>query len=515
MGHRVEVVVDSRLRVGRIPEEIADALRKEFTHRNPARARLEASVAALERSRNAKQRSTAYALRAQLKNEPPAITTWRVDPSGQLSLPRGGLARARSVLEELDCELDVIDARTEGDPELRHASRLLVEPWDFQRGIVESVLEVEQGIVRSPTGSGKTLALEAAIAAVGLPTLVVVSTGNLFDQWVRRLQTDLGLRRVDVGAVGQGEERVRPVTVGMQQALCKADRARRLAPLFGFVACDEVHLFAARTFLEVIDWFPARYRVGVSDDERRKDRKEFLLYDVIGEPIADVKRRELEDRGFVLDVEVRLVETGTRLGWWEELPEQERPTRWTDLLLALGADAERNALLAGLAVEGAREGEQVLVFAHHEDHCLRLRAEVARAEPRVGLLVARLRREFSVCLAGLVDRSVRVAVGTYKAVGTALDLPLVSRGILATPIHNNRGLTQQVRGRLCRASEGKDVAVAYVPWDRRLFGLAPLRNWVRWSRTSRVLVGGEWEDGRAVLKREEAAARAEREAGDA
>lgn len=507
---RVQVVVDSRLRVGRVPEDVADALRKEFTHRNPKRASLERSVQALQRSKNAKQRSTAYALAAQLKNEPAAVCTWRLD-EGELSLPRGGLARARSVLEERGLELDVIDERTEGDPELRHHARLLVEPWDFQRDIVERVLELEQGIVRSPTGSGKTVALAACIAAVGLPTLVVVSTSNLFDQWTRRLQTDLGLRREDVGAIGQGEERVRPVTVGMQQSLAKGGRARRLAHLFGFVACDEIHLFAAPTFLDVIDWFGARYRVGVSDDERRKDRKEFLLYDVMGGPIHEVSRKKLVDEGYILDVEVRLVETETRIAWWEDLPEQERPTRWTDLLQALGADRERNAQIAGLAVAGAREGEQVLVLAHHEEHCLRLRAAVAEGEPRVGLLVARLKREFSLGLAGLVDGSVRVAVGTYKAVGTALDLPLVSRGVLATPIHNNRSQTQQVRGRLCRASAGKETAVAYVPWDRHLFGLAPLRNWVRWSRTSRVLVRGEWEDGRAVLKREEAAARAERD----
>jgi superfamily II DNA or RNA helicase len=513
MSRRVEVVVDSRLRVGRVPEDVGDALRREFTHKNPARARLESAVAALSKSRSTAQRSKGYALAAQLKREPSAIATWRID-EGELSLPRGGLARARSVLEDRGFELDVIDARTEGDPELRHAARLLVEPWDFQATIVERVLELEQGIVRSPTGSGKTVALAACIAAVGLPTLVVVSTGNLFDQWTRRLQTDLGLRADDVGAIGQGEERVRPVTVGMQQSLAKNGRARRLADRFGFVACDEIHLFAAPTFLDVIDWFAARFRVGVSDDERRKDRKEFLLYDVMGAPIHEVSRKKLVDEGFILDVEVRLVETEASVRWWEELPEQERPTRWTDLLQELGADEGRNALIVRLAAEAAREGEQVLVLAHHEDHCLRLRAGVARQEPRVGLLVARLKKEFSLCLAGLVGRSTRVAVGTYKAVSTALDLPLVSRGVCATPIHNNRSLTQQARGRLCRAPEGKESAAMYVPWDRRLFGLAPLRNWVRWSRTSKVLVRGEWEDGRAVLKREEAAARAEREAGD-
>jgi superfamily II DNA or RNA helicase len=505
---RVEVLVDNRLRVGALAGEDADALRREFTHRNPARGKLERSVEALSRSRSDRQRRMAHALRKQLKGEPEHENTWRID-GGELSLGRGGLARARSVLEERGYELDVVDGRGEGDPELRHAYVLRRELWDFQRGLVDSAMRLEQGLWRSPTASGKTVALTAAIVEAGLPALVIVSTGNLFDQWVRRLQTDLGLREDQVGVLGQGEERVRPITVGMQQTLMKGDRVRRFGRLFGFVGCDEVHLFVADTFRVVVDELPARYRIGVSDDERRKDRREYLLYDMFGVPIAEVKRKELVDRGFILDVEVRLVPTEARVGWWEDLPEQERPTRWTELLRSLEADDRRNKLVARYALEGAGAGEQVLVFAHHETHCLRLMADVASREPRVGLLVASHKREFAAALAGLLGGSVRCAVGTYKAVGTALDLPEVGYGVCATPIHNNRPFTHQVRGRLCRAPEGKDSAVLVVPWDRHLFGLAPVRNWVRWSRTSRVLDGGTWREGREYLRE------AEREAKEA
>lgn len=514
-GVKVEIVVDNRLRFGRLPERELLALQREFTHRNPERGKLARSIEALSRSRTGSSQKVLYALKARLKDEKAVIATWRVD-EGKLSLPRGGLARARSVLEELEHELDVIDARTEGDPRLLvRPPRPGPEPRDYQRAIVDAILELEQGLVISPTGSGKTVALTRAIVEAGLPALVIVSTGNLFDQWVRRLQTDLGLSRRDVGEIGQGEERIRPITVGMQQALAAGGRAARLAPLFGFLACDEVDLFAAKTFREVIDLFGARYRVGASDDEKRKDRKEFYLYDAFGQRIAQVDRDKLVERGDILDVEVRLVPTAYRCSWWDELPEGERPTRWGDLLDAMTADTPRNRLAAELAAEGTRAGEQVLVFAHLEDQCLRLRADIAAIEPRVGLFVARLKKDFQATLVGFLEGSVRVGVGTYKAIGRALDLPLASRGVAATPIHNNQQAVNQVRGRLCRNAEGKGEASLYVLWDREIFGLAPLRNWVRWSRSSRVLVGGSWIDGRAYLKAATADARAAREeAGD-
>jgi superfamily II DNA or RNA helicase len=225
-----------------------------------------------------------------------------------------------------------------------------------------------------------------------------------------------------------------------------------------------------------------------------------------------VDREELVERGYILDVEVRIVETGFSCGWWEELPEQERPTRWGDLVQEMGHDAERNALVAQLAAQGAREGAQTLVWAHHVEHCLQLRAEVARREPRVGLFVGEMKREFTQTLTGILDGSVRVGVGTFKAISTGIDLPSVGCGVVATPIHTNRQTLTQVKGRLCRAPDGKTEAVLYVLWDRACFGLAPLRNWVKWSKTSRVVAEGQLVDGKAYLKQvveEERAAREE------
>ncbi len=512
---KIPIHVDNRLRVrARLSEADRQALMREFTHRNPTRSKLEKSVKAMGRMKN--RPKAYYALAAQLREEPVAISTWRLD-QGELSLPRGGLARVRSVLEERGHELDVIDERCEGDVRLLpRGLRHDVELWDFQTPLVERVLEVEQGIVRSPVGSGKTTTLLRCVVEAGLPALIIVSTGNLFDQWIRRLQNECGLSRRDIGAIGQGEERLAPVTVGMQQALARDGRASRVSRAFGFVACDEVHLFAAKTFMEVIDHLPARFRVGVSDDERRKDRKEFLLYDLLGTPIAEVERDELVEKGFILDVEVRLVETGFTCGWWEELPEALRSEKWQELVQEMGADAERNALIASLAVEGARAGAQTLVFAHHVEHCARLRADVAAREPRVGLMVGEHKRELQQALAGFLDGSCRVGVGTFKAIGTGLDLPAVARGICATPIHTNKQNVQQVKGRICRSTRdgSKTEAVIYVLWDRACFGLAPVRNWVKWSKTTRVLVDGQWVEGKAFVKRVEARA-AREEADDA
>ena len=85
--------------------------------------------------------------------------------------------------------------------------------------------------------------------------------------------------------------------------------------------------------------------------------------------------------------------------------------------------------------------------------------------------------------AGLRSGQLRCAVGTIQAIGTGVDLPSVSRGILGTPIMANRQLFGQVRGRLCRSAKGKSDALLYYLHDGDAFGDYPLRNLKKWNQT--------------------------------
>ena len=144
-------------------------------------------------------------------------------------------------------------------------------------------------------------------------------------------------------------------------------------------------------------------------------------------------------------------------------------------------------------------------------------ADVARTEARSGLLLGGKpeKTEFERTRVGILSGDVRVAVGTYQAVGTGTDLPSLARGIATTPIHNNKPFLEQVKGRICRISTAtaKSDARLYVLWDRAIFGLAPLRNLCRWSNVVRLRDSftGEWVDGHERLHEIQAAAKAARD----
>lgn len=494
---KVEIVVDSRIRlpVEGLPEDCLRRLTSSFEHDNPHRESLRR-------------------MGVPFWNEPRTYLTWaRLMAKGArppevvegLSFPRGGMGRVREALREFGVDWEVKDRRSRGTikgsiPDHQR------EPRAHQREAVQACVARHQGIVRAPTGSGKTSMGFMLAAAINLPTLVVVDSGGLFRQWVERAAEELGLHESEIGIIQGAKRRLKPLTIAMGQTLAKKGVDAKLARAFGLVICDEVQIAAARTFFSAIDPFEAKYRVGISASEKRKDKKEFLISDVFGDVIHESDRDELEDRGVIVDVEVRVVPTAFRADWYG-LSTGEGDAREVDfdrLLKEMAADEAREALGLRLVAGEAGAGKQVLAMAHQVEHCTRIAAgSTARGYP-AGYLIggAAYKLEFERTASGMRDGTCQVGVGTLAAVGKGIDLPSVSRSVMFTPIAGNKQAFGQARGRVGRSAAGKADARMYVLWDRDCsFGPQHLRNMLAWNRRVVVLEGGEWVDGREYSRR--------------
>jgi len=490
----LEVVVDNRVRLcadGMEPE-LVSALKEAFEHPNPA----------FELRR---------AIGVPTWGEPRTIRTWHMEHEFtdgarrlMLTLPRGGLQRVRDALAEHGVDWREVDDREPGLP--ADIPDHLVKLHGFQGDLMHAAMEKQNCILRSSTGSGKTVIAFGLAAALKLPTVVVVSKRALFDQWIRRAHSELGLRPGQVGQIRGGAWRVGDLTVAMQKTLAlafeRADpRALKLADETGVLIADEVHLFAAKSFIQAIDPFRAKYRVGVSDDHRRKDKKEFLVHDVFGVVAAEVGRKALVEAGFILDVEVRVVPTAFEAPWYGMPTGDEDPKEldFDRLLKEMAADDARTKLALDVAQREVEAGEQVLLMTHQRDLCRKLDQALAHRDVRTGFLVGDAPAEFERTVRDLAKGKVRAAVGTYQAMGTGLDLPRVAVGIAVTPIAGNQQFVSQVCGRLCRTSDGKKAARLYYLLDP-VYGDRHLRNLVKWNRKVVVWRGGKWVDAAKVLR---------------
>ncbi len=442
----------------------------------------------------AKRRALGYAT----WNVPPTVRTWRLE-GDDFTMPRGAMARLRGVFAERRIPYVVEDRREGGAPVVSPLEYVGHEPRRYQREAAERILRVEQGVVRAATGSGKTTTAIYAATRLGLNTLVVLPSVKLLDQTREVAAELLGLREDEVGIIQGAKKRLRPLTVATQQTLWSRTVDEDVRAHFGAVMVDEAHHAAARTFQEVIDQFPCRYRVAFTADERRKDRKEFLVYDAFGKVLHEMTREECEDEGVVVDVEVRVVMSDFEAPWYRREPDFNR------LLDEMLACPRRNALVAETMLRELRAGEQVIACAHRREHVRIIQAALVESEVRSGLMLggqdAHDAREFEETRNGLRDGSVRAGVGTYGALGEGIDLPAVAVGVAATPITSNKQKFNQYRGRLCRPSPGKKQGRLYVVYDRRVFDERAFANILAWNRNVKVFRDGRWVDARAVPRR--------------
>lgn len=481
----IRVVIDSRLKIDlkTIPDTVAARLRAAFTHENEHRHMMRRI--------------------GHLYGVPTHYETWQND-GDFLSLPRGGMARLRGILRDAGIVWRVVDRRERGTgPRDIRPHRVALDAHQVE--MVEAAVKAEQGIIRCGTGGGKTTALIALAARLDMPTLVLVHQKGLLSQWRERAIEELGMEPSDVGVIGGGKRQVCPLSIGIVRSVASAlEDDPTFRTYWGCVMADECHLFAGQSLFDVVDQFPARYRFGTTADERRKDRKEFLVHDLMGAVLTNHPYELLVARGVIVPVEARVIPTEfARPEWYgiadEEDEEDEREIDFDRLLKAMASDDDRNALALDQAAREHEQGGTIVMLCHQRDHVLKLAAGLAARGVRSGALVGDNHRIFEQTKRGLRDGTLRAAVGTYQAAGTGIDVPRLDAIVCVTPIAGNEQLFAQLRGRACRkirvgaASGTKMGARIYILWDKGVYP-GHLANVRRWNGQVRVLEDGSWKD---------------------
>jgi len=201
--------------------------------------------------------------------------------------PRSETARApahlyapiRDLLGELDADVDD-GVFAPGSLALSTAYELR----DYQREALDAWLDSNrQGVLELPTGAGKTVIALAAIAAVGRPTLVVVPTIDLLEQWQGELEREF---EVPIGRLGGGEQRVEDLTVGTYDSAYL--RADDLGDRFGLVVFDEVHHLGAEGYQDIARLMAAPDRLGLTATFERPDGAHEAIRDLVGPRVSDL-----------------------------------------------------------------------------------------------------------------------------------------------------------------------------------------------------------------------------------
>lgn len=197
----------------------------------------------------------------------------------------------RDILEYLRrSELEFEDRVLNLPPCPRLSCKVRLRPYQ-RKGLEAWVRARRRGVIVLPTGAGKTFIALEAINLLNVPTLIIVPTLDLLEQWRDRLADAF---KAEVGSYGGGEEILKCLTVATYDSAYIKGEA--LGNRFMFIVFDEVHHLPAPSYSQIGEIYVAPYRMGLTATPEREDGMHRILPRLVGDVVYRVEVDALTGR---------------------------------------------------------------------------------------------------------------------------------------------------------------------------------------------------------------------------
>ena len=333
--------------------------------------------------------------------------------------------------------------------------------YEHQQEAVDITDKKEMGVMVAPPGSGKTIIGLGIIAHKKQPALIIVHRKQLFDQWIERIQSFLGIAEPFIGKIASGHQKIGThITVAMIQSLAAIDSGNDVFNSFGLIIIDECHHVPAKTFREVISRFSSYYLYGLTATPIRKNNDESLIFIHIGDVIHQIKSTS-EKTSSSKKVSVIIRETNFMV------PFDYKTDKPEILYQILIHDSERNRLIIDDIKTEVNAGRKVLVLTERKTHI-----EVLRQYLKNNYEVITISGEDAASarksrLQQIKDGHFQILISTGQFLGEGTDMDNLDCLILAYPFSFEGKLIQYI-GRVQRAEitpviyDYRDKYVAYL-----------------------------------------------------
>jgi superfamily II DNA or RNA helicase len=348
---------------------------------------------------------------------------------------------------------------------------------DYQTDALDSWIQAgKRGTVVLPTGAGKTIVAVGAIGTLQTPSLVVVPTLDLVEQWRRVLAAEFA---IEIGTYGGGENVLKPITVSTYDSAYL--RAAELGNRFGLVIFDEVHHLPAPGYRHIAEMFLSRARLGLTATYEREDGLHSELQRLIGGKVYELTVQDLAEEhlsGYdvahlFVDLTPDEAEEYARMygAYTGYLARRNIPMRGPDdfsrFIMRSARDPEaRKALLARnraldialnsrAKIEALKELllehplDQTIIFTQHN----KLVDRIARTFLIPAITHTTSKDERREILDNFHDGVYRVIV-TSKVLDEGVDVPDAAQAIILSGTGSSREFIQRL-GRVLRKREGK------------------------------------------------------------
>ncbi len=357
-----------------------------------------------------------------------------------------------------------------------------LELRDYQEKALESWLKDKRGCVIMPTGSGKTHVALSAINELSEPSLVVVPTLDLLDQWIDKLKI---FGEENVGEFSGRKKELKPITVTTYDSAYV--NAEKLGNRFKLLIFDEVHHLPSESYSLIAEMSASPYRLGLTATYERSDGLHDRLPELVGGKVFELSVDELAGK-YLANYVVRRIYVPLESREREEYDRRMKIVRdylksknlkirsvedFNRLVMATGYDerayialkawdearkiafCSRNKLKKLREILERHRNEKIIIFTRYND----LVYTISRTFLIPAITYRTSKDERKEVLDGFRTGRFRALVSS-QVLDEGIDVPDAEVAVIVSGSGSSREYIQRL-GRILRPAKGKDVAVLY------------------------------------------------------
>lgn len=345
---------------------------------------------------------------------------------------------------------------------------------DYQKPCANALKKYVNGIFVLPAGTGKTqVGLECA-ALLKQKTLWLTHTKELLNQAKKRCEDNL-ICSTSVISDGSCDISGDIVFATVQTLSNVIDKNEIKQNEFGLVIIDECHHLATNAesvmmFEKCLNYFSARYKLGLTATLHRADGLEKTTTKLIGNVIYELKKNDTKDKLigyyegkpivevpaslFQVPAQINVIHTNYDIIDKDVYDVNGGTLMFSKLISDLSMDKERNELILNIL---KKLNGYTIIISERVDQLHYLDSKISS----------------SVCIDGKTPKKQRekmveefkngkhkVLLASYSLVAEGFDVPMLENIIMASPVKDERLVIQSV-GRCQRPYENKKIANVY------------------------------------------------------
>ncbi|MHB8282127.1 MAG: TOTE conflict system archaeo-eukaryotic primase domain-containing protein [bacterium] len=404
-----------------------------------------------------------------------------------LSLPRGCIEDAESLLKDYNIKLNNSDKRNTGK-KIQAAFRGVLT--DTQQNALDSILSFDLGVLVAPPGTGKTVMAVAAIARRSVSALVLVHRKQLMEQWRLQLSALLCIDKKEIGVIGGGKNNpTGNIDIATIQSLSSyKEGSANPAAGYGFIIVDECHHIGAFSFEKVLNSATAKYILGLTATPYRRDGHQAIINMQCGNIRHQIKQKDITEN--CLKASVIIKQTNFTYEYYEHADDfranaanksnktnEVNKININDLWNKLIEDNNRNDLIVRDIIDALDKGIFPLVITERKKHLELLETMLRNKADLIAVFHGGIKLKSNRATLDKLRNSSRslrrVILATGSYIGEGFDEPGLNALFLTMPI-SFKGRLIQYSGRLCRNYKDKQDIYIYDYLDENVSILAAM-----------------------------------------